>query len=128
MGGRGAFWGGTNVLKRYEFRVVQKIGTIKRIVPIKSGSSIKTPTLSHSPNAIYATVRPDGKPKQITVYGKDRRKLYDIDLDHDHSSGGGYEYHVQYYDKKGKRDHTYSDVNREQKRLIKKFMEGIGKA
>nr|DAO27197.1 MAG TPA: hypothetical protein [Caudoviricetes sp.] len=124
MGGRGAFYGGTQVMKYHEFKVVRKIGRIKELKPIKQ-NSLKTPTLSHSKNAIYATVRPDGKAKQITVYGQNREKLYEIDLDHDHSKGklysGG---HVHYY-VNGERSSEYAQPNRAQRKLIERFMKGI---
>ena len=125
MGGRGAFYGNTSVMKYHEFRVKKRIGSIKIIVPIKQ-DSLKTPTLSHSKNAVYATVRKDGTPKQITVYGENREKLYDIDLDHNHSNSGDFnEYHVQYYNKNGIRSKNYQPAKREQRKIIKLFLGGL---
>lgn len=125
MGGRGAFYGNTNLMKYHEFRVIKRIGKIKIIKPIRQGS-LKTPTLSHSKNAVYATVKKNGNPKQITVYGENREKLYDIDLDHNHSKNSDYDnYHVHYYDKNGIRSKNYQPANREQRRMIKKFLGGL---
>ena len=125
MGGRGAFYGNTNVMKYHEFRVIKRIGKIKIIKPIRQGS-LKTPTLSHSKNAVYATVKKNGGPKQINVYDENRKKLYDSDFDHNHSKNSGYnEYHVQYYDKNGIRSMNYQPANREQRKMIKQFLGGI---
>lgn len=77
---------GTAIFKRHEFYVYSTVGNIKVIRPVDRTKEPKTPTLSHTPNAIYATVRSDGVPKQVTVYGPDREKMYDIDLDHNHST------------------------------------------
>lgn len=124
MGGRGAFYGGTQVMKYHEFKVVRKIGRIKELKPIKQ-NSLKTPTLSHSKNAIYATVRPDGKAKQITVYGQNREKLYEIDFDHNHSKDSAFDdYHVHYY-VKGRKNKAYYKPNRAQKKLAERFLKGI---
>lgn len=124
MGGRGAFLGGTSILKHKQYAVIDRYKNIKLITNLDDGNQ-STPTLSASKNAIYATRKiTDGSSngeKQITVYGEDRKKLFDIDLDHDHSGNkvfpGG---HVHYYNN-GKRAKQYSQPNRQQRKLIENY-------
>lgn len=114
-------------MKRHEFYVYSRVDNIKIIKPIDNNKSIKTPTLSHSPNSIYATLRSDGAPKQLTVYGGTREKVYEIDLDHNHSNDPSFSVHVHYYDGKGNRLKGYNHPTREQRRLIDKFVKGVNK-
>ncbi|MDO4832438.1 MAG: hypothetical protein Q4A45_03425 [Clostridia bacterium] len=127
MGGRGAFYGGTAIFKRHEFYAYARIDNIKIIKPIDESKSAKTPTLSHTPNSVYATLRRDGAPKQLTVYGDNREKVYEIDLDHNHSKDPSFAIHVHYYDGKGHRLRGYHHPTREQRRLIDKFIKGVNK-
>lgn len=132
MGGRGAFISGSNQFtengQAYHstYNIKSSGLSIKVIEPINTNESIRTPTLSHSPNAIYATVRKDGVAKQISVYNSSREKVYDIDLDHDHSGGDYAEGHVQYYID-GKRSDTYYHPNEEQLKLIEALKKGVRK-
>ena len=124
MGGRGAFIGKTNILKEQKFKTVLRIGNIRVIEPISKNERPKTPTLSRSPRAIYAALEKDGRIKQIAVYGKNREKLYDIDLSHDHTNGkypGG---HVQYYIN-GKRSNDYKHLNAKQRKLAQQLTYGL---
>ena len=124
MGGRGAFIGKTNMLKDQKFKTVLRIGNIRVIEPVSENELPKTPTLSRTSRAIYATLTSDGKPKQITVYGKNREKLYDLDLDHDHTNGQFPSGHVQYYNN-GVRSKKYEQPNLTQLKLIQQLTNGL---
>lgn len=129
MGGRGAFIQGTfefksKETKRFKTDFVIQAGEEKiKVISKVAGGSFKTPTLSHSASAIYGALKPGNQAGQLTVYGKDHEKIYDIDFSHDHS-GKGLAYHVQYYIN-GKRDKNYSDPTEYQKKLVDYFEEGI---
>lgn len=130
MGSRGSFLGTSNIFVTggKEFKTVLRIGNMRVIEPINSKHSRKLPTLSRTRNAVYATLRPDGYPKQIAVYNKRREKLYEIDLDHDHSQGHNYPNgHVHYY-KNGKRQNDYNQPNDKQLELIHQFIDGMAEA
>lgn len=124
MGGRGAFWGNSNILKYYRFKTDLRIGNIRLISPTNNKSA-STPTLSRSSKAIYATLNRSKEVKQITVYNKKREKLYDIDLDHDHTNGEFPNGHIQYYSN-GKRLNEYHHPTKQQIKLINQLFEGLG--
>lgn len=124
MGGRGAFIGKTNILKDHKFKTVLRIGDIRVIEPVSKNERPKTPTLSRSPRAIYATLEKDGRIKQIAVYGTNREKLYDIDLSHDHTNGNFPDGHVQYYIN-GKRSDNYQHLNLKQRKLVQQLTYGL---
>lgn len=124
MGGRGAFYGKTNILTRHGYKAILRIGNMRVIEPVDKGQSRNTPTMSVTARAVYATLTRDGKPKQITVYSKSREKLYDIDLDHDHSNGQYPEGHVQYY-VNGQREKRYFHPTDQQLKLVERLTYGL---
>ena len=70
-------------------------GGIKVLKNLENNNA-KLPTYSNSPGTAYAVMRTeDGRPKQIMVYGSDRKQLKRIDLDHDHNGKEGF--HVQFF-------------------------------
>ena len=67
---------------RQEYREVASINGIKIIKKI-DGSKANLPLYSNTPNAIYAILDENGVVKQIAVYGANRRKIKDIDWNHE---------------------------------------------
>ena len=81
MGGNGSFAAGTTHSEEgRSYRTVFTIdGSIKVLEPKNPKKGVKLPEESHSPNAIYATFRKDGKDvKAIAKYGADGTKLFEI--------------------------------------------------
>jgi hypothetical protein len=56
-------------------KIVISNGTSKNNTPIE---------IAHTSNAIYAIKRKDGKLKSINFFNKDKEKVIQIDLDHNH--------------------------------------------
>lgn len=67
----------------------------KILEPKASGSSLKLPEESHTPNSVYVIFKKDGSGvKSIAKYDPDCKKIFEIHLDHDHHHGNiGPHYH-----------------------------------
>lgn len=61
-------------------------------------ASRNLPQYSNTPGTVYASLRSNDLPKQITYYDGERRHYKRIDLDHDHPPKTGI--HVQTFDRK----------------------------
>ena len=103
-----------------------KYGKVQLIEP-KTRNEHAMPTEAANPGDVYATVDADGNPRQITVYGDDRRKLYDIDLQHNHVGAGFEEGHVQRYDANGHRSDEYEPLDRTAQRYVYLLRNGVEK-
>lgn len=89
MGGRGSFVDAdagnfSFVEKGQKYFCIGEVDNVKIIVKDPSlKESSNQPYLSHSPNAIYATVN-NGVLKYLTFYGPDHKITNEIDLQHNH--------------------------------------------
>lgn len=97
MGGNGSKAGGSlesESGRRWKTVMVLPSG-VKILEPKATGSSLKLPEESHTPNSIYAIFKKDGSGvKSIAQYGDDCKKIYEIHLDHDQHHGNiGPHYH-----------------------------------
>ena len=101
-------------------------GNVQLIEP-KSRHQHRMPDLAMHPGDVYATVNDDGEPMQITVYGDDLEKLYDIDLDHDHTNGEFPDGHIQRYDEDGNRSLEYEPLDKTARRYIFLLKDGLAK-
>lgn len=101
-------------------------GPVQLIEP-KSKNEHRMPDMAIHPNDVYATVDADGNPRQITVYGDKRQKLYDIDLGHDHTNGQYPNGHIQRYDENGNRSMAYEHLDRTAERYVYLLKSGLEK-
>lgn len=74
MGGRGSFASGRDVKKTY--KTVSKIGKAKVLVGI--GKEHSLPVESHSANAMYIKLKPDGTFHELRVFDEDKYLKFEI--------------------------------------------------
>lgn len=103
-----------------------KYGKVHLIEP-KTRSEHAMPSEAVNPGDVYASVDADGNPLQITVYGEDRKKLYDIDIGHDHSGGDYPDGHIQRYDENGIRNRDYEPPDATARRYVYLLRNGVEK-
>ncbi len=103
-----------------------KYGKVQLIEP-RNRVEHRMPDEAANPGDVYATVDADGNPFQISVYGDDRKKLYDIDLGHDHSGGRFPDGHIQRYDENGNRSGPYEELDRTAQRYVYLLRNGVEK-
>lgn len=101
MGGRGSSFGVSNKGMPYgtEFKSVLHVGNIKFLKMADPNRSITLPLETQTKNRIYVSIKND-KLKSISFYGKNGKRVKQIDLDHAHKIGKEYvvpHTHVGYY-------------------------------
>ena len=108
-------------------RFLTRFGKVQLIEP-KNMVEHRMPDEAANPGDVYATVDADGNPFQITVYGENREKLYDIDLGHNHGGRSEFEEgHIQRYDENGIRSNDYEPLDRTAQRYVYLLRTGVEK-
>ena len=116
MGGRGAFSENGKLLRR-DWYTVKTIHGIKVLARYDGQTNGKTPTMSASPNSMYAIINSKGRLKSIVEYDEDRQIKREYHYDHSHN---GKRPHIMTYENGAVADRGADYVDNEQ---IRSFLQ-----
>ncbi|MCR5124029.1 MAG: hypothetical protein K6B43_02415 [Treponema sp.] len=68
----------------YNYKTLIRIGNTRFVMQKESGDSVKSPEMSNSPWAVYATISKSGELQSISFFNGGRKKYKEIDFLHAH--------------------------------------------
>ena len=118
MGSRGASLK-TGGFTEYNYKTIMRDGNVRFVIQ-KDSKSVKTPEMSNSKSAVYATLSKMGDIQSVTFYNSQRKLYRQIDFLHSHD---GMKPHVHEIDTSSKnlRSGQTRDLKKSEKNKIEKI-------